>query len=97
MSFVNQAPTTAPAIPGPAIHSAARASNSPARRYVSAPVRAVGRITGNGVARATRGAVPMRTWIPGVITMPPPTPNRPESTPETNPITTPTRASPGLT
>ena len=92
MTSVSQDPRIAAAMPGPTIQAAARVSSSFARPYVYAPVIAVGKITGSGVARATIGAVPRRTWIPGVITIPPPTPNSPESMPETKPIRTPTTA-----
>src|SRR5918995_5606266 len=43
------------------------------------------------------GAAPSTTCSPGVITMPPPTPNRPDSTPETRPIRMPSTTSRAVT
>ena len=53
---------------------------------------AVGKITGSGVASATIGGAPRRIWMPGVMTIPPPTPKSPDRIPETSPMRTPMAA-----
>ena len=62
-----------------------------------APTAAVGRITDNGVATARIGAIPANAVNPGVITIPPPTPNRPERMPAASPTSTVRIASSGVT
>ena len=94
---VSRAPTAEAAAPVSEIHAAARMSTSPARWYVNAPTVAVGRITGRGVATATIGATPVNAVSPGVITIPPPMPNRPERIPAAKPTSTVRIASSGVT
>ena len=94
---VSSAPTAEAAAPVSEIHAAARMSTSPARWYVNAPTAAVGRITGSGVATATMGDRPPSAVSPGVITMPPPIPNRPDRTPAASPTSTVRTASSGVT
>ena len=43
-------------------------------------------MTGSGVPTATSAGAPRIRRIAGVVMMPPPMPNAPESTPDTNPI-----------
>ena len=43
-------------------------------------------MTGSGVPTATSAGAPRISRIAGVVMMPPPMPNAPESTPETKPI-----------
>src|SRR6266511_3754842 len=87
---VRTAPAMAPAIPGPTAHRKARELISPARPYVIAPTTEVGNITGSGVATAWMAVPPSRTSMAGVVTVPPPTPNRPDPMPATKPTRTPT-------
>src|SRR6185436_6560682 len=78
---VNNAPTIAPPTPGTAAHRAARKLTSPAFAYVYEPTSEVGRMTGRGVAIAWIGVPPRIVLTAGVVTIPPPTPNRPDRTP----------------
>ncbi len=80
------APATAVAAPDAPSISPARTSARPFRRYESAPVIALGMMTGSGVPTAISAGAPRRSLIAGVVAMPPPMPKAPDSTPETNPI-----------
>src|ERR671930_960264 len=82
---VRYAPSTAPPIPGRAAYRSARKLTSPAREYAQAPTIELGNTTGRGVATAWIAVPPRRTFTAGVVTTAPPTPNRPDRTPDTSP------------
>src|SRR6185295_11000268 len=77
---VSSAPAIAAPTPGIAAHRAARKLTSPAFAYVYDPTSEVGRMTGSGVAIAWIAVPPRIVLTAGVVTIPPPTPNRPDRT-----------------
>src|SRR5581483_3910404 len=84
----SRAPPTAPTAPTTPKRSASPASPTPRRRRVSVPASAVGRITSSDVACAACCDRPAASVRNGTISVPPPTPSRPDATPATTPNAT---------